>query len=74
MDQKKIKTLQIKLMNLSYADRCSNIYQWILTKHIRLAEFVTILDWCMDNPPPTKEIHENPDPDIGAKQEDPQAA
>ena len=52
MDQKKIETLQSKLKVLSHDERCGCIYQWILTKHIRLPEFIILSEWCQENRPP----------------------
>lgn len=48
MDQNKVNACVSKLRTLSGKDQLSCIYQWVLTKHIRLDEFAAIAQWIID--------------------------
>jgi len=56
MDKYKLESAQTKMQNLSFNERCACLYQWILTKHIKLDEFKILLEWCEDHQSPIIEL------------------
>ena len=50
MDKKKLDSCCLKLKNADHQTRLSFIYQWIMTKHLKLDEFAAILEWIDENP------------------------
>lgn len=57
MDQKKVDACISKMRTLKSTEIASCIYQWVLTKHIRLDEFTSLLEWVRARPEekPTEE-------------------